>query len=505
VSSRVAFVLIFLAGFVSLSLEILLVRLYRVLSGSLPEVFGIVLGLYLIGIAYGARICKTERPGGVPQVAERVSLLFVLLSAGTFFYFSFAAAVSGLGPSAFYVPLVLFLPMPVMSGVLFPLLIRAGAGNEEVSGRRIGALLTSNIIGCMAGSLVTGLLLLEYLTLASSILVVTTLGLLGAVVAERAVGVHHHRRVVYVAVACLLLYLPLYGRFAEHLYSAIGEGPLAYSIENKSGIIFVGEDGAVFGDGVYDGHVDISPGRGENRIFRAFSAFCLNRDPRRILAIGLGSGSWAQVMVNAPGVESLKVVEINPGYREVVERSEAVRSLLKNPKFSLDVADGRQWLQRNADQQFDLILLNTAIPHRSNATNLISVEFLRSVQKHLLPRGMIYINWAYSYPVLRTVASAFSEVAVVQNFAFGSHEPILYERRKCHQLYENFRIDDKPVLETVRDNELINRLVSLPIRGDQEEILALTAGREIVTEDNLVTEYPGVFASRDFDPVPEFY
>jgi hypothetical protein len=48
--------------------------------------------------------------------------------------------------------------------------------------------------------------------------------------------------------------------------------------------------------------------------------------------IGLASGSWAQVVVNLPHVKELTVVEINPGYVEIIRRHPEAAWLLVDPR-----------------------------------------------------------------------------------------------------------------------------------------------------------------------------
>ena len=47
--------------------------------------------------------------------------------------------------------------------------------------------------------------------------------------------------------------------------------------------------------------------------------------------IGMGSGSWAQIVANNPDVETLTIVEINPGYVQLIAEEPLVASVLDNP------------------------------------------------------------------------------------------------------------------------------------------------------------------------------
>jgi hypothetical protein len=136
--------------------------------------------------------------------------------------------------------------------------------------------------------------------------------------------------------------------------------PFAQIIENRNGVIAVTSEGAVFGGGVYDGYVRIDPVHDTNLIVRALVLSAYNPAPTRMLMIGLSSGSWGQVFVNHPSVESLDIVEINPGYLELIPRYSVVRSLLNNRKAHIYVDDGRRWLVAHPEARYDAIVANTS-------------------------------------------------------------------------------------------------------------------------------------------------
>jgi len=84
-------------------------------------------------------------------------------------------------------------------------------------------------------------------------------------------------------------------------------------VENRNGVIGVTQEAAVFGGGVYDGYFRIDPSHDSNLIIRALALSAFHPNPKRILMIGLSSGSWGQVFANHPQLESLDVVENQSG------------------------------------------------------------------------------------------------------------------------------------------------------------------------------------------------
>jgi spermidine synthase len=118
--------------------------------------------------------------------------------------------------------------------------------------------------------------------------------------------------------------------------------------------------------------------------------------------IGLGSGSWAQVVANQPHVEQLTVVEINPGYLKLIPQYPAVASLLGNPRVRIIIDDGRRWLVRSPGQRFDAIVMNTTLHWRNHVSNLLSVDFLRLARQHLNLGGVLFYNITGSEDAMAT-------------------------------------------------------------------------------------------------------
>lgn len=73
--SKKALFLSFASGFLSLSLEVIYIRLFGFYSGGLPQVFAFTLALFLLAIAlgalYGKDICSKSRGGGATYYNNR--------------------------------------------------------------------------------------------------------------------------------------------------------------------------------------------------------------------------------------------------------------------------------------------------------------------------------------------------------------------------------------------------------------------------------------------------
>jgi spermidine synthase len=275
-------------------------------------------------------------------------------------------------------------------------------------------------------------------------------------------------------------------------------------VENRSGIIVVDNDERVYGGGVYDGQFNVDPVHSTNGIFRAYAIAALHPHPRQVLIIGLASGSWAQILANHPDVQDVTIVEINPGYNQLIQQRPKVSSLLGNPKVHIVIDDGRRWLVSHPDRQFDFVLMNTTFNWRANTSNLLSVDFLKILRQHMNPGGVAYYNTTSSGEVQLTGATVFPNALRVSNFLAVSDSPINFDRERCRQILMSYRIDAQPVFDLSKadDRAMIEQIISLPRSNheapgqwldmtieDRASLLNRLNGKRIITDDNMGTEW----------------
>jgi spermidine synthase len=261
-------------------------------------------------------------------------------------------------------------------------------------------------------------------------------------------------------------------------------------VENRSGVITVTQDGTVYGSGAYDGRISTSLMDDQNLIIRAYAVAALHRAPRQVLMIGLSTGAWAQVIANDPAVERLTVIEINPGYPDVIERYPQVASLLKNPKVHIVIDDGRRWLTRSRDQ-FDLIVSNTTFHWRAHTTNLLSREYDWLVRAHLKPGGVYYFNTTGSSAALKTAMTVFPAGLRFMNFAAVGVDSVRFDREGLRRALSAWRIDGHPVVDTTvaMEREKLAEIVTGAQVEDRHSILVRLGSTAIVTDDNMLPEW----------------
>ena len=500
-----------IAGFVSLGYEIVWYRLFSFTTAGLAKSFAFLLGAYLFGIAAGSqvsnRICK--------KIADPKK--FTRFLVGTVFganllgflvgpiLFSLVVRVSYLWT---LVPIAL---AAACLGAVFPLLCHISISPDERAGTRMSYLYLSNIIGSALGSYLTGFVLMDIFPLRYVSVLLTLIGLgLGIVLMLKA---KLDRRIfVFTLLAVLVVALlvaqasgPLFRGMYEKMLSKSDYRPgmqFAAVVENRSGVIAVTPMGTVFGGGIYDGRFNVSLVNDTNGIERPFALSYFHPNPKNVLMIGLSSGSWAQVIANHPQVEHLTIVEINPGYLRLIRQMPMVASLLQNPKVHIDIDDGRRWLVRNPGLKFDVIVMNISHNWRSNASNILSAEFLRLIRKHLNPGGVHFYNTTDSKEVLLTGATVFPYGMRLANFMIVSDAPLQLDAKRWFDVLSIYKIDGQPVFDLSQEQHRrrLLEVMAMTTTMDRDthglstlesagHIRTRTAGVRMITDDNMGTEW----------------
>jgi spermidine synthase len=270
---------------------------------------------------------------------------------------------------------------------------------------------------------------------------------------------------------------------------------VAQVVENRSGIIHVFRNGtgdATYGNNVYDGRINTDLRINSNGVNRVYILAALHPAPRRVLVVGLSSGAWTAILSRMPGVEHIDVVEINPGYIDVIRRYAAVNAILDDSRIAIHFDDGRRWLRRNSGAMYDMIVMNTTWYWRVYSSNLLSAEFLREVKRHLRPGGLVMYNSTGSPDVFHTAAMEFSFVRKYENFVYAADHDFVAAMDENRERVWSFGLPGPPVFDraSTEDQKAIDAMMA---RDRFQTVAAVqrSAGRplEVITDDNLLTEY----------------
>lgn len=487
----------FFTGLLSLSQEILWVRFSGFAYQGAPQAFGIVLGLYLLGIALGAglgkRYCQGE--GNLFQVAG----MLLLVAAAFDLVLPWLCAVSfGFGPLIGGLTLAVSVVITsLLKSKIFPIAHHLGS---SASGGKVGSSVSkvyfANILGSTLGPLVTGFFLLEVLTLQQCFLLMAGLTLFLGILCLIAGGVRHCRRYLVLAVAATIALFLFPATLLKTLAVNTGsnEGPFKASIENRYGIIHIlgsdrGDD-LVYGGNAYDGRINIDFLHNSNWISRLYMLAVVKPQPKRVLVIGMSAGSWTRVVSAFPGVETIDVVEINPGYVELIQRYDQVRPLLEDPRVTIHFDDGRRWLKRHPDRVYDLVVMNTTFHWRAYTTMLLSREFLDVLRQHMAPGAVLAYNSTYSWDVFRTAREVFDSVWCYGNFVIAGNAVAVPSAEEATRRLAALRLDGRPLIDPSRP-EVAALISDCLCAFEPYQAVENRAGRplQVITEQNMLTEY----------------
>lgn len=482
----------FLGGFVFLSYEMIWIRIFSIPTKSDPKVFGIVLAIYLLGIAISSLVIGKKKNVSLNFIGN----VFLLSSVLCYLVLPGVALISTIHFRTYWYGLILVFLATLSFGCIFPLLVSLHKKNSNSVSRSVANVYTANILGSTLGPLVTGFVLFDRFSLADSSLVVTAICLLSAVVASLK---SRSKISIAAGIIIFLVMIQLHPSLHKNLYLRVMYmarskyvSPFKHVVESKSGVICVTSKDKVYSGGAYDGVVKVDLNEQSNpEIIEPFLLSLIHPRPKKVLQIGLATGAWAQVMVHNPQVESLTSIEINPGYLEVIKKYKAVSSILANSKMDIVIDDGRRWLRRNPDTKFDVIVMNTPFHWRSGVANLLSDEFMKMLKAHLKEGGVIYINTTRSKESARTVATNFKYVWENGIYLAASDSPFITDKEIFKQIIDNYTIDGKKVvdIEDKRSRRTYDRLMGIDVVDSRNEILNRTAQHDIITDDNMACEF----------------
>ncbi len=470
-------------GAVALGLEQVFFRLVDTVMRSNSYSFAHVLSLYLllfgIGAAVGSRLVRrgvdTQRWFLLLQAGAAVGALagpFVLVSvlpriglggplteyfASGGFNIGFGEIDSARGFAGFvfayvFAPL-LFMAVPVFcAGAAYPCIQATVSDRIDQLGRRTGALLFANIVGNVAGTLLTGYVLIDRLGTAGTLRLLAGLLLAGVVVAAIAAGGGERRRALGVVAtgavgAALVVGAPSNDRLWAFLHSA-DDGLMLE--EQRSCAVALKRDAA--GNDIL--YINGSSQNGypfdDYHVLIGLVPALAHPEPRNVLAIGLGIGATAYGMATDPSVERVEVVELCGGQypllRDLAEERPAfeLARLFADPRVETAVGDGREHLLV-VEEEYDVITVDTLRPQSGYSGSLYSKEFYEIVAERLAAGG-VFTQWIPTSRVVNTAAQVFPYVEAFEVAAYGgsrfmvaSSRPITFDRDRLLERFD--RID----------------------------------------------------------------
>jgi len=121
-------------------------------------------------------------------------------------------------------------------------------------------------------------------------------------------------------------------------------------------------------------------------------------DPRRILVIGTGPGSFVEEVLRHGPVRQVDLIEMDPAPGELLKNT-VHPACLDNPSFHLINTDARLFLASTRDD-WDLIFLRISDIDSFQVQRLFTVEAFARMRQHLHTDGLISLEFDSSFPYI---------------------------------------------------------------------------------------------------------
>jgi spermidine synthase len=510
--------LAFASGYLVFAAEVVETHLLALLIGNSAYAFGLMLAVFLVCLAVGAArapaFAKKRGAGALGfglaaaalAMASTLPLWDQLPRLFTFagkHVSSWAGREATRALAAFA---ILALPTLWM-GTTFPLLLSRVATRADVAAR-VGGLTVANTVGTIAGSILTGYVVLPALGSQGALRAVAVcFALAGIVAAARLAGERKAALAMAGAAVLVALLLPRWDMArltsGANVYFTVGPPPESIEMVREDvhgGVTTVVRRGGVttmYTNGKFQG--DDGPEMPAQRRFAHFPSLFVPRFDRA-LVIGLGTGTTLGTIAAYPW-RRIDVAEISPSIVEAARRYFAPQTLgaLEDPRVALDLNDGRNVLLV-ASEPYDLVTIELTSVWFAGASSLYSHEFYDLVRARLAKGGVLQ-QWVQLHhirrrelaSIVKTLRGVFPHVALFvggeQGILVASEAPLVASAARLAEL------EKRPALQATLSGK---RMVDLfdELYASEEELERFVSQAEgygstvpVSTDDNLYLEY----------------
>lgn len=418
---RLAAALVLVTSAAVLVLEVLVVRLVAPYVGLTLETYTAAIGVALAAIATGAaaggRLADAADPRTWLGPATAVGGVLVLLSRPA--VLALGDSFRGSGPAGTLVLVALAVgPAAIVLSAVPPGVVKLRLRTLAETGVTVGRLSAISTLGALAGTFLTGFVLLSALP-TSRLLLVTGLGL---VVGGLALSLAHRGAgrggAAAVAVAALLAAAALLGVDGpcdvetRYYCAAVETDP-----DRASGRVLVL-------DGLRHSYVDLDdPSYLHFAYTRRFGDVLAAQPegPLDALHLGLGAGSVPRHLAAVrPGSRST-VIEVDPQLPDLDRERLGLRT---GPALRVVVGDARTRIAEQPSGSFDVVV-GDAFGSVAVPWHLATVEMVEQVHRVLRPGGTYVLNVIDNRPLALARAETATLQAVFRNVAVYATPAVL--------------------------------------------------------------------------------
>ncbi|MCB9799749.1 MAG: fused MFS/spermidine synthase [Candidatus Omnitrophica bacterium] len=476
------------SGALSMVYEVAWTRILAIPLGSSVYAFSVMLATFLLGIAWGSYLFswisrKIRVDLHTFALLQMLTAVFVLLGLNQFdhmpYYFVRVYELSkGSLPAIefgkFLLCAFVMLPPTLCIGAMFACFIHVYRRSASL-GHEIGEAYFANTIGTILGSALTGFVIIPVLGIQNTLIYAACLSALIGLAAYGAKPAQWSlKRLLWVVAIfglALLSYVFVHPWNKTVIASDVAVTPtrakglsqndFVRSMKERE-ILFYQEGSSAtvtvvrLRDNIslaVNGKVDASNQDAFTQFLLGHLPMMLHSNPKKVLVIGLGSGSTLAAVGEYP-VEAIHGVELE---KAVIKGSEFFtdlnRNILKDPRTQLFINDGRNFLLVNPDT-YDVIISEPSNPWMAGVANLFSLEHYRTMSEHLNPGGIV-CQWLHAYSmstedlkmIINTFTGVFKHVSLWTPYfpdlmLIGSNEPVVMDYERVQKILNQPQVSE---------------------------------------------------------------
>ena len=435
------YAILFAEGFVSVSLQILIMRQLIPFVGNSVVTVSVIVSIFLISLSagyyMGGKVGKDYR--------EKLRLNFIISALIVSFGFSYYAIEMFFDSQIFSNPLIslfvylgIFLTIPIfLMGQTIPIL--TNFSKEEKVSKITGGALAINTVGAVLGSLVTSMLFLYFFGVSFTVMLnVTTLMIVGLVISSK----KNVSNLIYIT-SSFMIFLIAYNLNVsyENKKFIVTNHYANYEIRDNSNILVPINRELILNNSLMSVNVNNIYGVAYIEYIKNYLFDFLKLRNKDVLILGAGGFTLTMGLDDEANSNKFKYIDNDPLIKEIVEKY----FLSGEVNGELKISDGRVYLKSVDDNYYDTIIVDVFSNRTSIPWQFITVEFMDILKRKTVSGGHIIINAV----IERDFSNQFGKrmhTTIIQNLNFCTVSPLIVDNNQEYLNYiyicKNDKYDD---------------------------------------------------------------
>lgn len=447
-------IMFFFMGFTLLTYEILWGRFLTLIIQNTVYVYTISLGVTLVGIALGAffhSVIETFIKNVLSFLAIILLVISIVIIQTLFLpidMWVYFIDNEHIGVQILLCSLLMIIPS-VLSGITYPLLMRAVIDENKNTMKNIGVFTGLNTFGAICGSLFGSFVLLPVMGMEITVYILTILTSI---------------------VAMVILYRNSSPR--KYVYSSSmlffwGVGVVLFS-QTRIPHSFLGKERDIIA--VYEGvNADIAvksydekskvleinrlwqgSDRKTHQIVSAYVPLLIHNNAQSVAVVGLGTGQTAKRFLMGENIQKVHCIDIE---RElpIVIKEHFHGEWIDDSRVAFIHDDGRNYLI-NTTEKYDIVSIEIGQTFRPGCASFYTQEFYEGIKNSLKPGAVVsqfipivFLSQEYYASIIKTFISSFPHALLWYNrnefLLLGSESPISLSSQSVNRFIERSDIN----------------------------------------------------------------